>query len=387
MPLLDWPSGTIVQLPLGRHWRYFSAFRCEKAKVCLLFKDQVTEKYVGLLTSHDGVHFDSGIHRLLNSSWKRAHMTHNLAIAGPHSLAGSSRAFLLVGGQYNTDRTRRGERPNEGIWFARWPIVATATSSAGSSSNVALSSHSTATAAATAPLFGARPRLLGARLLFNGSHPNCIERRRGLNNKNLYPGVGQKNRACEFDGRLSLVHHKGRWLLFARANPTERGNRYVQVTQSSDGLRTWSPFKMLEMRDYRFTDGDMYFFLVFNNPVNARSLVAIFPLLQYGVGGSCIGIAASSDGIRWSPIAPLASCPYADPRKERALCHPAGLVPSEAGNRDILLYLHNSVPAPDKYGGKSQRPDLIQPIPTLTLHRISRQAFSSWSSRALATAG
>lgn len=111
----------------------------------------------------------------------------------------------------NTDRENRGERRNDGVWQALWP-------------------------------FGDRQVLPRPRHLFNGSHSGCIERRQGLRNANLFAGLGTNRKACEFDGRLPLVYHRKQWLLFARANPTASGHRFVQVTSSSDSMRTWMPF-------------------------------------------------------------------------------------------------------------------------------------------------
>ena len=40
---------------------------------------------------------------------------------------------------------------------------------------------------------------------------------------------------CELDGRLSLAHHRGEMLLYARANMATHGQRLFQVLQPADG--------------------------------------------------------------------------------------------------------------------------------------------------------
>ena len=68
------------------------------------------------------------------------------------------------------------------------------------------------------------------KLLFPGNHKGCVESRRGFG-------------ACEFDGRFSLIHFRGRFLLYARANVP---SRFVQITHSDD-LKEWSPFQLIDI--------------------------------------------------------------------------------------------------------------------------------------------
>lgn len=63
------------------------------------------------------------------------------------------------------------------------------------------------------------------RLVINGSHAGCVERRRA--DALAYAGVPPGE--CEFDGRLALVEFRQRYLLFARANLAASGQRFVQV--------------------------------------------------------------------------------------------------------------------------------------------------------------
>ena len=56
---------------------------------------------------------------------------------------------------------------------------------------------------------------------------------------------GRAGSPCEFDGRFSLVHLHGEWLLYARAN-IAAGTRFVQLTRSRD-LRVWAPFELIRL--------------------------------------------------------------------------------------------------------------------------------------------
>ena len=184
-----------------------------------------------MVHSNDGIHFDPDVKVLLNSSWWRARMTHNLAIDGPYT-HGTSRFFVLVGGQYNRDRVTPGERSNTGVWQAKLPVQAL----------------SPASSLMRRP--GGGGFVTAAHRMFNGSHPGCLEARVGVNNGNLFPGRADHLRACEFDGRLSLVRHQqgGAWLLYARANPVAHGHRFVQVTRSDDAMKSWQPFQLIKIQ-------------------------------------------------------------------------------------------------------------------------------------------
>ena len=75
--------------------------------VCLMFKDGVVERFVGVARNVDGVRFNTNYRVLLNSTWQQARMTHNIAIArwDPEAVGVAvkgkhDRGFVLVGGQY-----------------------------------------------------------------------------------------------------------------------------------------------------------------------------------------------------------------------------------------------------------------------------------------------
>ena len=347
-------SSRIVELA-GRTWRYFTAVRRPDGTVRLLFKDGVEERFVGSIGSRDGIKFDaSDVAIVLNSSWHRAHMTHNVAIAPSQR----NDEYFMAGGQYNQEIVWRDERPNDGVWLTRWRPGTSARANSVASAEEAL-------------------------LLLNGSHRGCIERRVEAEGESLYPGANARSRACEFDGRLSLVFHRGRWLLYARANPTVRGHRHVQVARSnSDQLRPgdWGPFKLVRLRGYDFMDGDIYYFLVQQNPVAPGTLLATFPLF-HGRSG-CTAIASSLDGVHWSPPTPLVPCRVVDRLNGRTLCHPSNLV--TAGRTEVALYTHDSVPIDDlptalKKGGQ-------QPAPSLAVHRIATSLLLAWTQRSIAAA-
>ena len=362
-------SSSNVDLDLdGRSWRYFSLLQeCHRAGAhgdgCtrLLFKDAVSESFVGSISSRDGVHFDSAISVVLNSSWPQAHMTHNTAIAtlpqpSSDSSSSASTEYVVVGGQHNRERVRPGERPNDGIWSTRWHPEKHRASHVASNEE--------------------------ARWLLNGSHPGCVERRVEVEGKWLYPGYDAGSRACGFDGRLSLVYHRGQWLLFARANPAIRGHRSVQVSKSIGAQLTpggWGPFRQIHLRGYPH-DADIYFFLVQANPAVAGTLLATFPLYHTRTG--CVAIACSHDGVHWSPPLPLIRCPVIDRLGGRTLCHPTNLVPR--GGKESLLYVHVSVPRGD---ARRRRVAGAQPPASLVLHRVPLGVLASLSHRLLAAPG
>lgn len=93
------------------------------------------------------------------------------------------------------------------------------------------------------------------RNILDGQHEGCIENRDASMLTWLVPSV------CEYDGRLSLAYFRGRFFLFARANPASQGGRFVQVTTSEDSTR-WSPFRMIHILGYSHTEGNVYFWAV-----------------------------------------------------------------------------------------------------------------------------
>lgn len=71
-------------------------------------------------------------------------------------------------------------------------------------------------------------RLQGGEVVANGSLSSCYEER-----PHMRAWVG-----CDFDGKFSVVSHRGALLLYARANLDDGGARHVQVARSLDDGRT-----------------------------------------------------------------------------------------------------------------------------------------------------
>ena len=326
-----------VELDLGGvSWRYFTALHCNDALsnrcVRLFFKDAVSERAIASVQSNDGLIFDQKISNMINTSWLLARMTHNAAITR------SAEDILVVGGEHNREPPKNGERPNDGVWLTRWKPS---------------------------------DKLSRPRWLFNGSHPGCVERRTEVEGKWLHPGADVSSRACGFDGRLSLVFHRGHWLLYARANTKTRGYRSVQVSKSIGDEPTgpWGPFRQLSFHGFPAPVAgggpDVYYFLVQDNPAWPGSLVATFPFFHLRNG--CTALAFSNDGVRWSQPVPLVPCAVVDRKGGRTLCHPTNLLSQGGGaeaTKEAVLYIHDSVPMSDKRGHKQQPPA------HLTQHRI-----------------
>ena len=171
------------------------------------------------------------------------------------------------------------------------------------------------------------------RLILDGTHPGCVERRnnKSIDTAHVIEGV------CEFDGRLALVSFEGSLLLFTRSNPAAHGSRHVQVTKSADDGVTWSPFEQVKLDGYEGL-GDIYFFGAQVNPAHDGSLLAVFPLVHRMRG--CISMAASLDGVRWTRITPLLTCAIYG---ERSLDHPAAPAMVRRGG-EVWLYVQEEVP-------------------------------------------
>ena len=322
---------TIVNPAQGA--RYFSVFACgEQVKssspICLLCKnDPLTGIFVA--NSDDGIVFRN-MRKLLSPS-RYGFMTPNLGIlargAGePHLINGSS--FMVVGGLHTYDRARlhHGEK----VVLKRRGVF--------------LSSTGAQSLAWNAPgALRGRVRWTTPSFALNGLHPGCVEERDPEDFRYLVertspsrPGMNA-TRACEFDGRLTLVHFGGEYLLYARANTGLRGQRFVQLTRSVDAT-AWSPFELISIDGYSYERGNIYFWAAQVNPVDHNSLVATFPIVHHLVG--CIGISFSRDGRRWSQIAPLLACDAVD---ERTLSHPAAPSLLRHGD-DVWLYVQHDVP-------------------------------------------
>ena len=358
-----------------QQWRYFSVLDCPVEdggnnasatgrlsrgrgrgglpRVCLLHKDRSHENMVMAYASADGLHFDLGQPKVVaHKNWP-FRVTHNLAmlrVARPDGAA----EYLAVGGQYR--QGFKGSNGNHrGLWLLRGSTW-----------------HSMP---APGDRFGWK-----ARLLFNRSEAErlgCIERR----DPALMPWSTMHPGACEFDGRTSLAHFKGRYFLYARSNPASHGQRFVQVTSSAD-LVNWSPFRLLRMQGYRYAQGDVYTFAAQASPVDGESLLAVFPVAHLLQG--CICLAASRDGVRWSHPTPVLGCAV---NGERTVHHPASTLLLRGDQ--VYLYVHENVvgittsmmaagPTLAKYGY------LRLPPSRVVRYSIPADRLAAWTRRALA---
>ena len=318
---------------LLRQMRYVSAVPCDQISranrsvvehgYCLIFKDSSIEGWVGVIRSLDGQNFKGAPELVLPSTWPAAKAIHNLAM-----LYWNATYYIAGGRDRGCLRANRACR-EKGIWMAKSSSWRYLTANASK-----IPSEAAFFPRRWARQFG-RPGRKGAwedaRLIIAGRHPGCVERR----DRARFSWLETTN--CEFDGRLSLVHFRGRFLLYARANLGKHGQRFVQVTQSSDGVRWTAPFEPVHLRGYSPSNSaDIYFFAVSESPVH-DSLVAIFPLVHNGRG--CICISVSRDGVTWSTARPLLRC---GSFRERATSHPAaGLILRDT---TVLLYVQENVP-------------------------------------------
>lgn len=112
-------------------------------------------------------------------------------------------------------------------------------------------------------------------------------------------------RGCEYDGKLSLVSHDGRLLLYARANVNSPGGRHVQVASTRDrrGSAGWSAFRVLSFENYTLHPyNNIYYFAVTQRASPSRAshvpLLGVFPGVVNGVAG--VFTSESGDGYRWT---------------------------------------------------------------------------------------
>ena len=222
----------------------------------------------------------------------------------------------------------REKEGHHGIWVARSPTLWFA------ASQKLLQPARVTTSAPSDEAYPISWRKL--EFIIGGRHEGCVERRDASRMTWLVPSV------CEYDGRLSIVYHAGRYLLYARANPAEQGQRYVQLTTSLDSY-TWSPFRMIRIDGYKHSEGNIYFWAVQVNPVHSGSLIALFPLVHRLHG--CIGMAFSVDGLSWSPMRVALTCgAFGD----RTLDHPASpaMVRGRGAEEGLVhLYVQHGVPS------------------------------------------
>jgi len=170
-----------------------------------------------------------------------------------------------------------------------------------------------------------------------GSHPGCVEAR--SKNFTYDPSTGRNS--CEFDGRISLVEHRGQLFAYFRANVSNRKShgRYVQVVHAPGPEGPWSPFELVHIPEWPVEAGNIYFAAVNRNPADPETLLALLPAND-GQGRAFVGLAVSVDGVHFSPMHELISS-FAAPAG-RTTDHPVdGIVV-----RDGMAYfwIHQNVP-------------------------------------------
>ena len=115
----------------------------------------------------------------------------------------------------------------------------------------------------------------------------------------------------------SLVHFRGRYWLYARANlESQNGGRFVQVTSSlsNDPNGPYAPFETIDIAGYTSLGSvrNLYFAAVMRNPIDAgRTLLGLFPVAltvqsrrrraSANLSG-IIGLSFSCDAVHWAPL-------------------------------------------------------------------------------------
>ena len=237
----------------GRLWRYYSMLpldtRRHPPRLCLIFKNDVRETWVGAACSSDNGLTFASLALVMPSAFINARMSHNLAIA----LHPDEQLWIAIGGQYRPSASGRNrgwgddsQVGDDGVFLSM------------SRGGWCFDENCSSPLAARQKNSARREQWSRPVKVFDGEHAGCTERNYGHldanNRRHAQWRERVKRRAarygagegCEFDGRLSLVWYRGKWMLFTRAN-TGKGVRGVQVTTSRD-LRVWSPFRLVRFQ-------------------------------------------------------------------------------------------------------------------------------------------
>ena len=368
--LLGDARGEVVNITRGRRWRYYSLLACgagatTQPRLCLVYKENVAESKIWFMRSSDGLDFGRPVQLFAGTPFARDErlLAHNLALlrvpsaeregsGGSGGSGGSQPDFVLAGGMGPaTLRARPGRQ--EGIRLSRgatWPWA----NETWSAPRVVISADAPA---------------------------GCLDRRPSR----LLLDAPVSGAACEFDGRLSLVHHRGALRLFARANLWENarsGGRWVQTTTSADGGSSWARWEPLRIGGVLAGRADVYFFAAQPNPVDESSLLALFPMTQ--PPHACIGLAFSHDGVRWSTPRSLRRARLAwrtrdhdgfGPIEWRAADHPVASGAAHDGLRSVWFYLHHGVSGMSMERGRRASGHVARyRLPVATLRRLTRLA-------------
>ena len=340
-------SREILVTTLGKPYRYYSLVECDgpgstsPMSACMVYKNRPEGSIIYNSVLSNGTTLRAPGEPLFRASFKYSakdeqrrlttderHIAHNLAVVhlggGEYAMAGGLGPNL----EAQSRSTDGGGIAGSGIRFTRgrgWPW---------------------------SPRTWTMPKVV----ITAQSPPGCMDFRLGrLPPETLAAWQGgdvpRLQPLCEFDGRLSLVMHRSRFRLYARANLLEgavSGGRYVQTTASNDGASNWTSWRPIQIRSVPAGLADIYFFHAQINPVDPTTLLALFPMSQPPY--ACIGMAFSVDGIRFSePInlqssAPVWRTTYIDgsgPLEWRNADHPvAGAV---LRGDEIWFFIHHAV--------------------------------------------
>ena len=190
--------------------------------------------------------------------------------------------------------------------------------------------------------------------LETGSWQQKVDRRHGFVFDGLHEGHadarGGQAGFMMFDGKLSAVWWRGRFLVYARANLKQYGGRFVVVARSRGpeafGEDAYEPFERIRIDGYDTEGwGNVYFLGVDTHPHEPGMLMGLMPV-NFGVpgegngdGDGYISLSFSCDGVRWSRLTHLIRSVGLE---GRTYDHPVDGVLREADG-SVSFFIHKNV--------------------------------------------
>ena len=175
---------------------------------------------------------------------------------------------------------------------------------------------------------------------------------------------------------MSLTTHRGRLWAYVRANTNPRGGgRYVQVASRPAAGGAWGNFSLVEMAGYdarAIREFNVYFFAVNPNPVDAASVLALFPIVTDVA--AFVGLAVSCDGLRFS--APHEFLPTGYAYENRTADQPVDGILRRGS--DVYVYVHEHVPDLTSY----RRSHLDPTDSRVARHTVKADALAAWTADA-----
>ena len=215
----------------------------------------------------------------------------------------------------------------------------------------------------------------GGTLVVGGAHNGCLEGRAAI-------------WVCEWDGKLSAARVRGRVALYGRFN-TAKQHRWVQVAfaESPRGsFGGFTPVSVLGWSPCTLRAASVYFAAVNANPVDADSVLGLFPVYYHHPDNSLenmdlcyLGLALSCDGVHFGEMEKLVDlgCGLFN----RVVDYP---VDGFGGSGDdVFFYVHRDMPTEDHvrafgdHGSATLAPRLVR-------HAIPRAKLAAWTDRARA---